>query len=446
MFIIADDHGTDAIGAWGNRTIQTPALDALARDGTRFTSAFATSASCSPSRSVLLTGQQGHRNGAYGLEHNVHHFQAFETVQSLPVMLARNGYRTGRIGKYHVGPESVFHFDEVLAPEMAKGYSLGRSPVEMANAATPFLSKSDQPFFLYFAFEDPHRIGPYEPDTANSFGNRPGSYPGVRSITYDPAKVTVPPFLPDRPEVRAELAQYYQSVSRMDQGIATLIAALKKAGKYDNTIIVYLSDNGIAFPGAKTTLYDPGIRLPLIIKQPKSTRAGSVSDALVSWTDITPTLLDMTGAARNLPKFDGTSLRPVLAGAPEVPGRDAIFGSHTMHEVTMYYPMRMIRDHRYKLIWNIAAPLTYPSASDLFQSSTWTAAMRRPDILYGKRSITAYLHRPTYELYDLQSDPDEVRNLADLPAHQAALKTLKGKLLAYLKTTRDPWLVKQDYE
>lgn len=446
VLIVADDHGTDAIGAYGNRVIKTPNLDQLAAEGVRFTSAFATTASCSPSRSVLLTGLQGHSNGMYGLAQAPYNFQTAPRIKSLPAMLSANGYRTAIVGKNHIAPASVYKFDETLEPAAKEPYTVGRNAVEMAELSNRVITARDpRPFFLYFATDDPHRLGPHDVTRPNSFGNLPQGHPGVTEVTYDPAKVEVPRFLPDIPETRGELAQYYQAVSRLDQGVGKLIAELKAAGKYDNTIIIYLSDNGIAFPGAKTTLYDPGIRLPLIVKAPDNSKAARVSDALVSWTDITPTILDYAGVAQPGAKFQGVSIRQVIKGAPEVPSRTAVFGSHSFHELQMYYPMRMVRTHQFKLIQNLAWPLAFPAASDLFQSSTWQTTLKRK-LTYGKRSVDAYLHRPQYELYDLAADPDESRNLANDPKYAARLEELKGRLHGFMRETRDPWLSKLDYE
>lgn len=446
VLIVADDHGTDAIGAYGNRVIKTPNLDRLAAEGVRFTSAFATTASCSPSRSVLLTGLQGHSNGMYGLAQAPYNFQTLPRFKSLPAILSANGYRTAIVGKNHVAPASVYKFDQVLEPAAKQPYTVGRNAVQMAELSERVIRADDpRPFFLYFATDDPHRLGPHDVTRPNSFGNRPQGHPGVTEVTYDPAKVEVPRFLPDIPEARGEIAQYYQSVSRLDQGVGKLVAELKAEGKYENTIIIYLSDNGIAFPGAKTTLYDPGIRLPLIVKAPDNVKAARVSDALVSWTDITPTILDYAGVTQPGASFQGMSIRQVIKGAPEVPGRTAVFGSHSFHEVQMYYPMRMVRTHRFKLIQNLASPLAFPAAEDLFHSSTWQTSVKR-NLTYGRRSISAYLHRPEYELYDLAADPDEARNLAGDPKYTAQLKELKDRLHGFMRETKDPWLSKLDYE
>ena len=219
ILIVADDHGRGDLGCYGNPVIKTPNLDALASEGVRFTNAFCTTASCSASRSVILSGLYNHHNGQYGHQHAYHHFSSLDTVRSLPLPLSQAGYRTARIGKYHVAPDHVYQFDTVLQGS-------DRNAVQMADNCRQFLAQPDsKPFFLYFCTSDPHRGGgkaadlPYQPDR---FGNREQGYPGVTEVKYDPQDVVVPGFLPDTPECRAELARYCQAVSRIDQGIGSM--------------------------------------------------------------------------------------------------------------------------------------------------------------------------------------------------------------------------------
>lgn len=441
VLFVTDDQGQDA-GCYGNSVLKTPNLDALAADGTRFKYSYCTTASCSPSRSVILSGLHNHANAQYGLEHGYNHFRSYENLRTLPVLLGDAGYRTARVGKYHVAPEQAYQFQVVLPA------SDFRKPVEMANLCREFIeADSEQPFFLYFCPGDPHRAGPKREgaDQPDSFGNKT---PKIASdVQYAPNEVIVPPFLPDTPACRAELAEYYQSVSRADSGLGRLVEILKQAGNYDDTLIIYISDNGIPFPGAKTTLYEPGIRLPCVVRNPVNEKRGVVSEAFVSWVDIAPTILDFAGVKKQRrAEMQGRSFLSILD--EEAPaGWDETYGSHTLHEVTMYYPMRMVRSGRYKLIWNIAHPLPFPFANDLWMSSTWQDSMRRgDDFVYGKRTIKALVERPRFELYDLESDPNEVHNLADDPKHQDRLAELQAKLREFQQRTRDPWKVKWDRE
>jgi N-sulfoglucosamine sulfohydrolase len=452
VLIVADDQGQDA-GCYGNPVIKTPNLDALAADGTRFKYAYCTTASCSPSRSVILTGLFNHANGQYGLEHDYHHFNSFSNVKSLPSMLSAAGYRTARVGKYHIGPESVYHFDKVLGGN-------SRNPVDMAERCRRVIEdKSDQPFFLYFCPNDPHRGARANWATLkpNSFGNEPpGREPeGVVPVHYRPEDVIVPPFLPGTPVCRAEIAQYYESISRVDSGLGRLIQILKKASHYDDTLIIYISDNGMPWPGAKTTVYESGLRLPCVVRNPSIKKRGVVSEAMVSWVDITPTILDFAGVvspstsgrgARGEGALHGHSFLSILD--QEKPrGWDEVYASHTFHEVTMYYPMRVVHSGQYKLIWNIAYPLPFPFASDLYGSATWQDVLQRGEgYVYGKRTVSAYEHRPQFELYDLETDPDEIHNLASDPGHHEKLAALQQKLKQFQKRTNDPWILKWERE
>ena len=270
IFFITDDE-SPTLGCYGDPIAKTPAIDAIAEDGTVFLNAFATTASCSASRSVVMSGLHNHANGQYGHQHAFHKFSSYYDVigLSLPRNLTKAGYRTGHIGKYHVAPEEVFRFETYL-----KGNP--RNAVQMAEQAREFISaKSDLPFFLYFATSDPHRGGGTDRNSKlklkpDMFGNKQDrkSHDGVNEVFYDPKKVPIPSFLPDTPETREELAHYYQSVSRIDQGLAKLVEILKESGLYDKTLIVFTSDHGMAFAGGKTTVYEGGLRVPFVVRNP----------------------------------------------------------------------------------------------------------------------------------------------------------------------------------
>lgn len=445
VLFVTDDQGQDA-GCYGNPVLKTPNLDRLAADGTLFHHAYCTTASCSASRSVILTGMFNHANGHYGHEHAYHKFSAYAKLKSLPVMLSDAGYRTARIGKYHVAPSEVFQFEQALPGNP-------RSPVEMAGNCAQFIAADDErPFFLYFCTADPHRGGGQAqelPNHPDRFGNKPdgGAYPGVEEVFYRPENVIVPPFLPDTPACRAELAQYYQSVSRIDQGLGRLVELLKQSGKWDNTLLIYISDHGIAFPGGKTTTYEPGLRSPCVVRNPYNQQRGVVSNAMISWVDLTPTILDFAGATPRQHTMQGRSFLAVLDKPQAPPGWDEVYASHTFHEITMYYPMRVVHERQYKLIWNVASPLPYPFASDLWAAPTWQDVYRRGmQALYGKRTVEDYIHRPRFELYDLVNDPDEARNLADDPRFAERLVEMQAKLKAFQKRTSDPWISKWEYE
>ncbi|MBB3909406.1 sulfatase family protein [Sphingomonas desiccabilis] len=428
LLLISDDQGLD-LGCYGV-AVRTPRIDRLARGGTLFRHGYAAVSSCSPSRAVINTGLFTHQNGMYGLNHDVHHQSLLPGIETLPVLLRHAGYATALVGKKHVGPDSAFPYEAELVPER----SGIRDVRELAVAATSFIrSTDDRPFFVTVGYSDPHRA-------AVDYGND-RAWPGVTPESYDPRRVQIPAHLPDLPAVRQDLAEYYESLSRLDGGVGMILDDLTTTGRADETLVIFLSDNGRPFPGAKTNFYDPGIHLPLIVRAAGS--APGVCDAMVSWTDVAPTVLDWAGVAPPAAyELSGTSLLPLLGKADD-PARDAIFASHDFHEINQYYPMRAIRTRTYKYILNLAYPLPYPIAGDVAGSPSWNAIVADPSIRLGARSQAAYRQRPAEELYDLARDPAELTNLAGDPDHARIKAKLAERLGAMRTATKDPWLAGQ---
>ena len=463
VVIVADDLGWQ-LGCYGDKQAKTPNIDKLAAEGARFTRAYCTTASCSASRSVLMTGLFNHATGHYGHAHGDGHFSTYDSVRTLPVMMTEAGYRTCSIGKYHLAPEATYHFEAYRND----GIQGARNSVRMAENAKQWIAEKDErPFFLYWCSTDPHRA-------AQGFANsaKDDFYPGVTPTRFQADEMHVPSWLPNAPEVRQEWAEFYEAINRFDQGVGSLMQALKETGHWDDTLVLLLADNGPPFPGAKTTLYDPGARLPLIVRDPTQSRRGT-TDALVAWVDIAPTILDWCGVTPKpappvVPRENGGSpegarpaknaktqpvtfhgrsfLKALVEEHASQHGFGEIFGSHTFHEVTMYYPMRSIISGRHKLIFNLAHELPYPFASDLYASPTWQMALKTKLPVYGLRSTSAYIHRPRFELYDLDADPDELKNLADDLEQAKRIGELKAKLKAWQTQTRDPWVTKWEYE
>lgn len=431
LLLVADDLGRD-LGCYGNAKVKTPNLDALAKRGVRFSHAFATVASCSASRAVLYTGQYTHSNGQYGHAHAVHNLHTFANVKSLPKLLQDAGYRTGILGKLHVQPASVYPFDADMQAVPGSNHNVAA----VAKKAGEFFAQGNKPFLLIVGYGDTHRTG-------KGFGND-RKYDGVPEVKYDPKDVTLPYFLPDLPEAREEMAEYYQAVSRLDHGVGLMLDALKQSGKADSTLVIFLSDNGIPFPGAKTTQYDSGLRLPLLVASPAQKKQGLVNKAMASWVDIAPTALEWAGV-KAPPPMAGRSLLPILE-EEEPRGWDEVYGSHVFHEITMYYPMRMVRTRTHKLILNLAHGLDYPFASDLYAARTWQALLKSGGKTMGKRTVEQYVKRPKEELYDLEKDQDELKNVAQDPVYADVLKGLRTRLRTWQERTKDPWVVKYEHE
>jgi N-sulfoglucosamine sulfohydrolase len=428
VLLIADDLGLQ-LGCYGDKAARTPNLDALAAKGVRFTHAFTPVASCSPSRAAMYSGQFTHTIGQYGLNHGTHNFFTRPNAQTLPIVLKKAGIPAAVVAKFHVGPAATYPFEVIGAN--------GRDVQAMAKKAEEFITANkEKGFFLSMGYTDPHRAG-------KGFANEK-AWPGVKPVKFDPKEMPIPDHLPDTPEVRADLADFYESINRLDQGVGMMLEVLKRTGTDKNTLVIFVSDNGMPFPGAKTTLYDAGIRMPMIVYDPQAKKTGHVNAAMVSFVDLAPTALDYLGVKAKT-KFTGRSFLPILE--EENPkGWDEIYASHTFHEITMYYPMRAVRTRDFKYIRNFAHALEFPAAADLYESKTWQAILKQNLTQMGKIDLKSYLNRPAEELYDLQKDPSETRNVAADPAYTKTLAELREKLKNWQQETADPWVLKYKRE
>lgn len=440
LLMVADDLGREQIGTYGCKALQTPSLDALAGSGSRFDMAFASTASCSGSRTTIYTGLHTHENGSYGLVLERNGFQTWKNVETAPEAFNSLGYKTGILGKIHVAPEAKYSWE-------TRKESESRNTAWIADEAEQFFKdakEEDRSFFLTIGYVDPHRVLA----SRGGFGNEEGNYdPRLKDRIFSPEEVDVPHFMQDLPAVRQELAEYYRSINRMDQGIGLVLQALERQGLADETLVLFLSDNGPPFVNSKTTLYDAGIRLPFIMRVPGQ-KQGVINPNLVSYIDVLPTFLDWAGYKDKQPPEGfvsprrGRSIIPIADHSSAQLGWDHVFGSHTFHEITNYWPTRYMRNTRYKYHRNVCWKLDFPFAMDLYASLSFEAMRNTSPPMIGKRSLKSYICRPPEELYDLEHDPDEVENLADKPEHQELLKEMRGKVEAWQMETKDLWLWK----
>ena len=393
----------------------------------------------------------------YGLHHAEHHFQSFDDVQSLPRILKKTGgdYWYGIIGKKHFGPDTVYPFP--FSYTELDGYSLnlvGRNITYMNTLVQKFFTEAkqkDKPFFLYVAFFDVHRgCGATFCEHYGDGTGKNNVIPDWTPIDYKPEDVEVPPYLPDTPATRMDIAAQYRAVSRMDQGVGLFLKSLQDYGYGNNTLVILTADNGIPFPNAKTNLYESGMGEPMILSNPMAPeRWGQQTEALASTTDIVPTILDWFNI--KYPEYklfgptvtlQGKSLLPVLNAEPTT-GYDTAFSSHTFHECTMYYPMRVVRDKSHRLIHNLNFKMPYPIASDLFGSPTFQDILKHASQNVSTKwfkTLDQYYNRSEFELFDLDKDPLETKNVIDDPAYQDVAKELKDKLWQWQINTDDPWL------
>ena len=416
LYVTADDLG-EQVGCYGDAIARTPNIDALAATGTRFANAYVTQASCSPSRSTLLTGLYPHQNGQVGLANRGYSMK--EGIPNLPTLLHDSGYRTGIIGKLHVNQEADFKFDY----ERKNAHST-LDVRNVAKQAREFVdSAKDEPFFLYLNYFDPHV--PFQ-QQVKGLPENPFKAEDVKPLPFNDI---------NSQEALQSIADFYNGATRLDAGFGMILEMLKETGHDKDTIIVFIGDHGAPFPRGKTTCYEGGVRVPFIVKMPGQTKAQTV-EAMVSSADIVPTLLQAAKVDKKI-ETAGEPLQPLLADLKRA-GRKTLVTEYFAHTAQAYYPRRSIRDGRYKLIVNLLAPAPNPVAT-----VDGTTGRPKSAEFVDERAYRAYktlLNPPTEELYDLKNDPNEWNNLAgrDLPALQKKQDELRAALREWQEKTDDP--------
>ena len=428
LLITSDDLGLQ-LSCYGDKVIQTPHLDALAASGVQFDVAYVAQASCSPSRSAMFTGTFPHTNGQIGLANRSFTMHEEFHDRTLPRYLKQAGYRTGIIGKLHVAPEGKFPFD--FRPKVNT-----RVVRDVAKQADAFLAaSSDKPFFLMVNYSDPHAYRTSRQSTDWYF---PAQIDGLPKDPLQPGDA--PAWLFQGIETDSQLkkvANYYNCVKRLDDGIDMLLALLEKHELTESTLVLFVGDHGPPFARGKTTCYEAGLRVPFIVRWPGVSKPHK-SRAMVSTVDIAPTVLDAVGV--KLPDdLHGASLRPVLENE-EAPWREYLAAEFHFHGSKPFYPRRAIRDGRYKLIHNLLAGKAAPSTGidgDKAMSLSQTEKYR--DTPFGK-AFRTFANPPEFELYDLKEDPNELANLSGREEHADVQVRLREALLKWRNDTNDPFL------
>lgn len=423
MVITADDLGPQ-LGCYGDTVAATPNLDRLAREGMRFDRAYATQSSCSPSRASLLTGTFPHQNGQTGLAPA---FRIREGVRSLPEILHDRGYRTGVVGKLHVGgiPKTAFdvRVPKEELPRTAKSHRDVRIPASLVGE---FLDGADgRPFFLLLNLIEPHR--PFSAQVA-----------GLPESPLHAGDAPVFPFLGiERESVRQAVADYYNGIARMDTGVGLVLDALEEKGILDDTMIVFLGDHGPGFTRAKTTCYEAGTHIACLVRWPARIPAGSSTEHFVSVVDLAPTILEAAGAP--VPEgLAGASLFRLAQGRAE-DWRTAVFTEFEFHGPSIFVPRRSIREGNVHLIVNLLPGVPNP-AKGIDGCSAWEESRGLADSDSVRRAYATYDIPPPIEIYDLAKDPGELVNLANAPEMERARERLLGELQSWRETTADPLL------
>ena len=420
VFIIGDDISGEDIGCYGNPGIRTPNIDRLAGEGLRFTNAYLTASSCSPSRASIITSRYPHNLETASELHGF--FPA--GVPMFPKLLRDAGYYTVQSGKSHFGPDT----DHLNGPAVAafdrggdgeRGESSGGRGGENRWLDRLRGRPKDQPFFMWFASHDAHR--PWDAD----------SFEGINR----PADVRVPPYLADTPETRVDLAHHYDEITRLDHYVGEVVRELRQQNVLDETVIIVMADNGRPFPHSKTQLYEDSLKPPLIIRWPLGVPRPAQVDALVSSIDIGPTVLELAGVPPP-PTFQGVSLVPLLRD-PKAKVRDFVFAEHNWHNFPAH--VRMVRLGNYVYLRNAWPHLMLPGASDTFYNPSADAlrAWRAQGRLTPLQANVFLQPRPHEEFFDLAADPGQETNLAGAPQPPAALAKLRAVLTRWTEETGD---------
>ncbi|RCS60071.1 sulfatase family protein [Microbacterium sp. JB110] len=407
IFLIHVHDLGDWLPCYGHPSVSAPNLQRLADEGVVFDSAFATSPLCTPARSSMFTGQLPHENGLMGLSHAGWRYR--EGVVTLPEMLGELGYCTALLGLQHEDLDARrLGYDEV--------HGLGFLPraMEVAELAERWLPEADDeaPMFASIGLWEVHR-----------------PWPEYDYAPHDPAAVEVPGFLPDNADTRHDLAGFYGAIAHMDEAVGRILRAIDASARRRESIVVFTTDHGPAFPGAKSTLYDPGVKVAFLVRPPRSweVRPGR-RNAPVSHLDIVPTFVEVAGgeASADLP---GESMLPLLSGSgSDSGGRQndrALFLEKTHHD--RYDPIRAVRTARAKYIRNYVDGPRLPLPDDLERSQT-------------RRGMgDAHLAwRPPEELYLLGDDPTERRNAIDDSRHAETREHMRALLDEHMRATADP--------
>jgi N-sulfoglucosamine sulfohydrolase len=460
LLITADDMNYNTPGVTGCLTPDiTPNIDRLARSGLRFVNSHVTVAVCQPSRETLMTGRYPHRSGATGF------IPVREGVPTLQESLKTAVYHLGILGKVrHLAPAAKFPWDfQHDAGELGNG----RDPARYYDYCKEFFAQAGaagKPFFLMANSHDPHR--PFagsenerakggkgkaaakakpgakakkklaaEADPGEAFGAM--KYPQPSRI-YKPEEIEVPGFLPDLPDVRKEVAQYYSSAHRCDQTVGEVLRALHEAGHDEDTLVMFLSDNGISMPFAKSNCYLTSTRTPWIVRWPGKVKPGTIDqEHFISGIDYMPTILAALGLP--LPEgMDGQSFLPLLTGEPQS-GRDRVFTVYNDNSGGRHYLMRCVQNQRFGYIYNAWSDgkteyRVEPMAGLTF-AAMQKAAPTRPDVA---ERVEMLLHRVPEEFYDFQADPSALHNLIADPKYRGEIDHMRQEVLAWMERTKDP--------
>lgn len=417
LIIMADDATYQDLPLYGGTNVRTPHIDRLADEGLTFDRAYLTMSMCQPCRSELYTGQYPATNGCCW-----NHSPSRSGTRSIVHYLGELGYRVGIAGKIHVQPREVYPFERV--PGVTRGAVDEKAEIDTAGMRRFMSRDADEPFCLVVGFNMPHvpwTVG--DPDR------------------FDEEALELPPDFVDTPQTREDYAKYLAEIAELDRQIGLVLETLEDAGRAEETLVLFTSEQGAQFPGAKWTNWERGVHTGLVVRWPGRVEAGGRTDALVQYVDVLPTLLDAAGGESAAGDFDGSSFLPVLLGEA-AEHRDYAYFMHNNVPEGPPYPIRSVTDGRYHYIRNLQPDRTYiekhmmgrPSHNPYW--SSWMFASADDEHAY--RMVRRYMHRPAEHLYDTRADPYEMENLAGDAEHAAVKRRLSGELDRWMRRQGDP--------
>jgi N-sulfoglucosamine sulfohydrolase len=421
VIITADDLNADSMGWMGSVVGATPSIDAFAARCHRFLNCHAAVPICQPSRAALMTGRVPHRNGAIGFG------PIRADVSTLTEVMSGHGYFTAAVNKVaHMMPPQKFNWDVALEGSGKNPKALRQQLEQCIKAA----AGKRKPFFINANSTDPH--GPF-PTKAEGAQNTGGLAP---ARFFSESDITVPSFLEDLPAVRQEIAHYFSAVRRLDQTFDELIEALRAAGRFEDTVIVFVSDHGMSMPFAKATLYRHATLTPVLFRWPGMDNPILNTDTL-SNVDIMPTVLDLLGL--NEPQgLDGGSWLPLVRGDKQ-PHRGHVFTQIDAVRSGRNFPSRCVRSKTCSYIWNAwANGKTRFRIGAMHTRLSWQAMVKAAEHDGRLKSrINHLLYRCAEEFYDLEKDPDERDNRINDSAYAGEITQMKALLLAHMEDTDD---------
>lgn len=415
VVVIADDLGTNELSCYGGQNLQTTNIDRLAKEGILLTNNYASTAMSVPVRASMYTGLYPARHGSYQ-----NHKKTNTDVKSITHYMPLAGYKIARTGKDHPGGQpQVYNFEKI--PGFTVGCTALKAPYT-TDGIEKFMSNSKDPFCLFVCSIHPH--APW------SWGN-PGE--------FDPDKVVLPPNCVDNKQIRELFCHYLAEIRALDNEVGSVYAALEKVGKLDNTLFIFLGEQGPRLPFGKWTAYRYGQHSAFIARYPQKIKAGTTSDAIVQYEDIMPTLLEFAGGEK-IKDIDGISCLPVLFGKKKE-HRQWAYGIHNNIPEGRAYPIRSIQDKRYKLIMNLKSEVDYhekhlmdPNAKEKVWDSFLQAAETDE---FAQFLVNHYTKRPAVEFYDLKKDPWELNNLAGEKKYFKRIQNMKAELFKWMEQQGD---------